>query len=121
MSPHQSGPLAGTVTSFDLRIRSGSPIVHVSESSKLSGGGMSPGLPRGAPLSAHLAIFEISSAVSGRSFLNRWMPRSFSTNHGGITPACGPTLVRIFIAFAHGLTSSYETSDIGATPSGRWH
>ena len=106
MSPHQSGPLAGTVTSFDFRIRSGSPIVHLSVSSKLSGGGMSFGLPRAAPLSAHFAIFAISSAASDGSFLKCWMPRSFSTNHGGITPACGPMLVRIFIALAHGRTSS---------------
>jgi hypothetical protein len=28
--------------------------------------------------------------------------------------------VRCFIARAQGLTSSYVTSDIGATPSGRW-
>src|SRR5262245_35438248 len=33
-SPHQSGPVAGTVTSLDFSTKSGSPIVHLSESSK---------------------------------------------------------------------------------------
>ena len=44
----------------------------------------------------------------------------FSTYHGGMTPACGPIPVRCLIARAHGRTSAYVTSDIGATPSGRW-
>src|SRR5438034_360885 len=44
----------------------------------------------------------------------------FSTYHGGITPALGPMPVRCLMARAQGRTSSYVTSDIGATPSGRW-
>jgi hypothetical protein len=44
----------------------------------------------------------------------------FSMYHGGITPAFGPMLVRVLIARAQGRTSSYETSDIGATPPGLW-
>ncbi len=67
---------------------------------------MSAGLPRGAPLSAHFAIFAISSSLSDGSFLNFWMPMFFSTYHGGITPACGPMPVRCLIARAQGRTSS---------------
>src|SRR5437588_12815613 len=48
------------------------------------------------------------------------MPTFFSMYHGGITPRCGPIEVRCLMALAQGRTSSYETSDIGATPSGRW-
>ena len=44
----------------------------------------------------------------------------FSTYQGGMTPARGPRLVRIFIALAHGLACWYVRSDIGATESGRW-
>src|SRR5579864_797367 len=69
-SPHQSGPEAGTVTSLDLSTRSGSPMVHLSESSKLRGGGISAGLPCGDPLLVHLAILAISSSVKEGSFLN---------------------------------------------------
>src|SRR5438270_12237947 len=69
-APHQSGPDAGTVISLDVRTRSGSPMVHLSESSKLRGGGMSAGLPRGAPLLVHFTILAISSSVSDGSFLN---------------------------------------------------
>jgi hypothetical protein len=74
--------------------------------SKATAFGMSAALPRGAPLSAHFAMRAISSALSDGSFLKRWMPRSFSTNHGGMTPACGPRPVRILIERAHGRTSS---------------
>ena len=48
---------------------------------------MSAGLPRGAPLSAHLAIVAISSSLSDGSLWNFWMPMLRSTYHGGITPA----------------------------------
>ena len=89
-----------------LTIRSGVPIAHALPSSNLRGGGMSAGLPRGAPLSAHLAIFAISSSLSDGSFLYFWMPMFFSMYHGGITPACGPMPVRCLIARAHGRTSS---------------
>ena len=86
--------------------RSGSPIDHFVVSVQVRSGGMSPDCPRGAPLSAHLAIIAISSALSDGSFLNFWMPMFFSTYHGGITPACGPMPVRCLIARAHGRTSS---------------
>jgi hypothetical protein len=48
----------------------------------------------------------ISSSLSDGSPLNFWMPMFFSTNHGGITPARGPMLVRVLMARAQGRTSS---------------
>jgi len=39
-------------------------------------------------------------SLSDGSFLNFWMPMFFSTNHGGMTPACGPRPVFVFIARA---------------------
>src|SRR5262249_43124250 len=78
------------------------------------------GLPCGAPLSAHRAIVAISASDSDGSFLYCWMPTFFSMYHGGMTPRCGPMDVRCLIARAYGRTSSYVTSDIGATPSDRW-
>ena len=87
-------------------MRSGVPIVQARSSAYCFGGGMSAGLPRGAPLSAHFAIVAISSSLSDGSFLNFWMPMFFSTYHGGITPAFGPMPVRCLIARAHGRTSS---------------
>jgi len=53
-----------------LTIRSGVPIAHFAASSQVRGGGMSAGLPRGAPLSAQVAILAISSALSDGSFWN---------------------------------------------------
>ena len=82
---------------------------------------MSAGLPRGAPLSAHLATIATSSSLNDGSSRNSWMPMFFSTYHGGMTPACGPIPVRCLMARAHGRTSSYVLSAIGATPSTRWH
>ena len=73
---------------------------------KASGGGRSFGSPSGAPLSAQAAIFAISSSLNDGSFLNRWMPMSFSMNHGGITPIVSRRPVRYFIARAQGRTSS---------------
>src|SRR5207247_10109027 len=95
-------------------------MVQVSRDSNLRGGGISAALPCGAPVSAHRAIFAISASLSDGSFLYFWMPTFFSMYHGGITPRCGPIDVRCLIDRAHGRTSSYVTSDIGATPSGRW-
>src|SRR6478672_4762419 len=120
ISPHQSGAFAFTVISGSFTIRSGAPIVHVFASAHFRGGGMSAGLPLGAPLSAHLAILAISSSLSDGSFLKPWMPMFFSMYQGGITPACGPIPVRCLMALAHGRTSSYVERDIGATPSARW-
>ena len=118
---HRSGPIAGTVTSGPRSTRSGSPIVHLSVLSKSSGLGRCAGSPCGAPPSAHRAILAISSSLGEMSFLNFWMPRSLSTNHGGITPARGPRPVRVLMARAQGRTCSKVMSGIGATPPGRWH
>src|SRR5262249_53999424 len=119
-SPHQSGEFAFTVSEGSFTIRSGVPMVQVFASSHVRGGGMSAGLPRAAPVSAHLAILAISSSLSDGSFLKLWMPMFFSMYHGGITPACGPMPVRCLIALAYGRTSSNVVSGIGATPSARW-
>src|SRR5689334_905879 len=119
MEPHLSGATAGTLISGDFTMRSGSPSVQPSPPLAVTlAGGMSAGLPRGAPLSAHFAILAISSSLSEISPLYFWMPMFFSINHGGMTPACGPTEVRAFIARAHGRTSSYVRRDMGAPPSG---
>ena len=82
------------------------PIAHLVVSFHTRGAGMSAGLPRGAPLSAHRAIVAISSSLSDGSFLNFWMPMFFSTYHGGMTPARGPRPVRCLMARAQGRTSS---------------
>ena len=79
---------------------------HARPSGNWRGGGMSAGLPRGAPLSAHFPIAAISSSLSDGSFMNCWMPMFFSTYHGGMTPAFGPMLVRCLIARAQGRASS---------------
>ena len=71
-----------------------------------TGGGMSAGLPSGAPLSAQAAIFAISSSLSDGSFLKSWMPMSFSMYQGGITPILSRSPVRYFMARAQGRTSS---------------
>src|SRR5262245_4075010 len=120
IGPQRSGATDGTITSGDRSTRSGSPIVHLPALAKSSGGGMSAGLPRGAPLSAHFAILAISSSLREGSFLNFWIPMFFSMNHGGIAPRLVPSPVRVFMARAYGLASSYVRSDIGATESGRW-
>ena len=67
---------------------------------------MSAGLPRGAPLSAHLAIFAISSSLSEMSSLYCWMPTFFSMNHGGIASGLSRSAVRALMALAQGRTSS---------------
>src|SRR5258707_15006282 len=95
-------------------------MIQVLASSNVRAGGMSAGFPCGAPLSAHLPTLAISSALNEGSFLYFWMPMFFSMYQGGMTPRCGPMEVRCLIAFAQGRTSSYDTRDIGATPSGRW-
>ena len=100
--------------------RSGVPIDHDVLSFHTRGAGRSAGLPRGAPASAHLAISAISSSLSDGSFLKCWMPMSFSMYHGGITPARGPTPVRVLMLRAHGRTCSKVCSAIGATPPARW-
>ena len=81
-------------------------MAHAALSMYCFGGGMSAGFPRGAPLSAHFAIVAISSSLSDGSLWNFWIPMFFSTYQGGMTPAFGPMLVRVFIARAHGRASS---------------
>src|SRR3954470_2015501 len=103
---HLSGPIAGIDTSGERTIKSGSPSAHPSSLARLATAGRSAWLPRGAPLSAHFPIVAISSSLSDGSYLNFWMPMFFSTNHGGMTPACGPIAVRCLIARAQGRTSS---------------
>ena len=71
-----------------------------------TGGGMSAGSPRGAPLSAHAAIFAISSSLNDGSFLNCWMPMSFSTYQGGMAPGLSRSAVRCLMDRAQGRTSS---------------
>jgi hypothetical protein len=68
-SPHQSGEFAFTRISGLSTIKSGSPACHEWPSGHVFAGGMSAGLPRGAPLSAHFAILAISSSLSDGSFL----------------------------------------------------
>jgi hypothetical protein len=58
---------------------------------------------------------SLSDAFSRRSFSN--VPGGASACHGGITPVA----VAFLIARAHGRTSEYVTSDIGAISPARWH
>ena len=67
-----------------------------------SGAGRSAGFPSGAPLSAQAPILAISSSLREGSFLSCWMPMFVSIYQGGMTPARGPRLVRIFIALTQG-------------------
>ena len=67
---------------------------------------MSAGLPRGAPLSAHVAIFSMSSSLREMSPLYCWMPMSFSIYQGGITSGLLPRPVRYLMARAQGRASS---------------
>ena len=100
--PHQSDCSAFTKTVGDDTIRSGSPISHSSAPVNFNGGGMSAGSPRGAPLSAHVAILAISSSLSETSPLYSWMPMSFSIYHGGIASGLLRRLVLALMALAHG-------------------
>jgi hypothetical protein len=106
ISPHQSGEFALTTSSLVLITMSGVPMLHPELSAYCFAGGMSAGFPRGAPLSAHLAIIAISSELSDGSFLYFWIPMFFSMYHGGMTPAFGPMPVRCLIERAQGRTSS---------------
>src|SRR5436853_6984471 len=105
-------PVAGSSNAFGIStITSG---LMFQPFSNFFAGGASFGLPAGAPASAHAASVSISRDASLRSLLNT--PASGSANHGGICFAC----VLVLIDRAHGLASSYEISDIGATSPGRW-
>ena len=106
MDPHQSGASGSTSTLGDETIRSGWPISHSSTSMNATGGGMSAGSPRGAPPSAHAAIVAISASLNDGSFLNCWMPMSFSTYQGGMAPGLSRRPVRYLMARAQGRTSA---------------
>src|SRR5438128_2288163 len=77
---------------------------------------MSASLPFGAPASTHFTIVSISRSLRLLSLRN-FNDCSESANQGGISRAA----TRRLIAFAHGLASSYVSSDIGAISPGRWH
>ena len=87
-------------------MRSGSPMFQASTFVKSSDVGMSAGLPCGAPLSTQVAIIAISSRLSDGSSLKCWMPRSRSTNQGGMDPRAFARPVRALIDRAHGRTSA---------------
>src|SRR3989442_13010997 len=110
--PHLSGPTAAMVTSGDFSTRSGFPIVHPSLSSKRRGGGMSAGVPRGAPPSAHFAIFATSSSLRDGASLKFWVPIFFSMNQGGSAPRRHLRPVRPLHDPAPGPSSAYEILDL---------
>ena len=86
---------------------SGSPTVHAVPAGQSMVGGMSAGLPRGAPASTQSAISATSSRLSEMSFLKRWMPMFFSMNQGGIrSGSLSGREVLSLMARAHGRTSS---------------
>src|SRR5712691_1788232 len=104
MGPHQSGDEAFTEMVGDETMRSGVPISHSLGPANLSGGGMSAGFPRGAPLSTHVAIFATSSSLREMSPLYCWMPTFFSMYHGGIASGLLRRPVLYLMDSAHGRT-----------------
>ena len=101
MFPNRSGPSAGTGYAGYSTTRSGSPICHSPASANTAGGGMSSGLPRGAPLSTQAATKVISSSLSEVSFLNFWIPMFLSMCQGGISRLT----TRFLMDLAQGRTS----------------
>src|SRR5438552_3111321 len=95
---------------------SGLPMCHLSTSLNCRGAGMSAAFPAGAPASTHFAIVAISASLSDGSSLNFVIPTCRSMYHGGISRAA----VFCLIDRAHGRTSWYVRSDIGAIAPGRW-
>src|SRR5262245_27831723 len=78
---YSTSPRAGIATAFGIcTTRSGFGMFQ--SSVHALGGGASRGSPAGAPLSAHVVIVSICSAVSDGS-LEKW-PYFGSANHGGI-------------------------------------
>ena len=67
-----------------------------------TGGGMSAGLPRGAPLSTQRAMVSISASLRDLSSLNSCTPMFLSMYHGGMVRVT--TFSRI--DRAHGRVSS---------------
>src|SRR5262249_14723439 len=89
------------------------PAVH--PSANFGSGGRSASFPFGAPPSTHAAMVSICACDRLRSF-RIFSVCAGSANHGGISR--DDTL--FLITFAHGRTSSYEVSVIGATSPLRW-
>src|SRR5262245_5677870 len=118
---HASCDCAGIVKGYDLMIMSGSfcpnmaAKFHPWSSGQDFGAGIAFGSPCGAPASTHLTIVSISLSEIERSFLNFWTPTVLSMSHGGMVWSA----TRVRIARAHGRTSWYVTSDMGAIESGR--
>src|SRR3712207_6803078 len=105
-------PSAGTLNgSVIVNTASGVPIVQ--PSAYRGGFGMSLSSPFGAPASTHAAMVSMSFCDRLGSFLN--FPCAGSADHGGISRFT----TRCLIARAHGRTSSYVISDIGADIAGR--
>ena len=83
--PNQSGASGATTYGSGIgTIRSGSPICQSKFIEKSTGGGMSAGFPRGAPLSTQRTMVVISSSLSDLSSLKPCTPMFLSMNHGGI-------------------------------------
>ena len=111
-----------TTISCVLTIRSGVPIAHVVPVGvDLARGGMSAGLPRGAPLSAHFAIFAISVVAQRRIVLELLDADVLldvpGRHHAGLRADAGALLDG---ARPRPRPLRRSTSDIGATPSARW-
>ena len=86
-----SCPTAGMVNGTERTTRSGGPSSdsrrNRSPLGHSSGGGMSAGLPSGAPLSTQRTTVSISASLSDMSLMNCWMPTVLSRYHGGISRA----------------------------------
>ena len=67
--PYKSGPVARILYGGYCTIKSGLPIRHALTSSSFGIGGMSAGLPCGAPASTYFTIVAMSSSLSDGSFL----------------------------------------------------
>ena len=84
-SPHQLAPSAGTTKGSGIgTIQSGSPVCQMSRAANSTGGGMSAGLPRGAPASTQSTMVSISASLSERSYLKPCTPMFLSMNQGGM-------------------------------------
>ena len=110
---------AGIVYSEDFTTRSGGPKPSRTAFHSLSvtsgfGGGRSFGSPCTAPSSTQRTIVSTCSSLSDMSFLNFWTPTLRSMCHGGICRVA----TRSLIERAHGRTSWYVMSGIGAIEFG---
>src|SRR5579883_11742 len=89
---------------------------HLSAFAKFGAGGISAGLPSGAPPSTQAEIVAISASLSDGSSLNFVMPMLRSMCQGGICRRDTFSLTDR----AHGRASLYVSSDIGAIDPARW-